>query len=241
MDHERSAAPAASSQPSVREGLSLDSMPHHLTRQRRLAVDTDATMIAPLPATGNRALSTWLNAIPTAADTIACLSRGLLTQVFGPDRSGSRLSLASLILVAPLARPIQHNARDKYLHIMEELMDTDTQLSSGTTDPETQRVVIKPMLNDIATEIGEDFPVYLMVPRSGDAIATIACPLDPSDEDWSQASQVACMIIGKRLGGLRLRGRELTCAIVNPAMAAADVTVESIQSVRVAGPVVADV
>ena len=46
-----------------------------------------------------------------------------------------------------------------------------------------------------------------------------------------------CKIIGKRLGGMRLRGRPLVCAAANPTVAAAaEVAVESIQSAGVAGP-----
>ena len=86
-----------------------------------------------------------------------------------------------------------------------------------------------------------DFSVYLTVPNSGDSLITIACPLDPSDEDWSQASDIVCKIIGKRLGGMRLRGRSLVCAAANPTVAAAEVAVESIQSAGVVAPAVADV
>jgi hypothetical protein len=45
-----------------------------------------------------------------------------------------------------------------------------------------------------------DFPVYLTLPKPGDSVATMACPIDPSDADWSNASAIVCDIIGKRLG-----------------------------------------
>ena len=128
-------------------------------------------------------------------------------------------------------------------------MDTSDRKQDSSTagDPEAQRTVIKSALNDIAAEVGDairnarldDFPVYLTVPNSGDALATIACPLDHlSDEDWSQASDIVCKVIGKRLGGMRLRGRPLVCVATNPTVAAAaEVTAEPIQSSGVAGPV----
>ena len=115
-------------------------------------------------------------------------------------------------------------------------MDTSDRKQDSSTagDPEAQRTAIKSLLNDIAAEVGDairnarlDFPVYLTVPNSGDALATIACPLDNlSDEEWSQASEIVCKVIGKRLGGMRLRGRPLVCAAANPTVAAAEVAVE---------------
>jgi hypothetical protein len=132
--------------------------------------------------------------------------------------------------------------------LKDTIMDTlgHKQDSSTAGDPEAQRTVIKSMLNDIAAEIGDairnarlDLPVYLTVPNSDNALATIVCPLDHlSDEDWSQASDIACKVIGKRLGGMRLRGRPLVCAAANPTVAAAaEVTAEPIQSSGVVGSV----
>jgi hypothetical protein len=130
----------------------------------------------------------------------------------------------------------------------DTIMDTSDRKQNSSTagDPEAQRTVIKSMLNDIAAEIGDairnarlDLPVYLTVPNSDNALATIVCPLDHlSDEDWSQASEIACKIIGKRLGGMRLLGRPLVCAAANPTVAAAaEVTAEPIQSSGVVGSV----
>jgi hypothetical protein len=99
--------------------------------------------------------------------------------------------------------------------------------------PEAQRAVIRLTLDEIAAEVGIalrdarlDFPVYLTVANSGESVATIACPLDPSDEDWSHASAIVCRIIGQRLGDVRLRGRPLHCAVANGTIAVADVTAE---------------
>ena len=99
------------------------------------------------------------------------------------------------------------------------------------TDPDAQREIIRLVLDEIATEVGTalrdahlDFPVYLTVANSGDSLATIACPLDPSDSDWSHASAIVCGIIGQRLGDVRLRGRPLHCAVADATIAATDVT-----------------
>jgi hypothetical protein len=99
---------------------------------------------------------------------------------------------------------------------------------------EAQREIIRLALDEIATEVGTalrdahlDFPVFLTVPNSGDSLATMACPLDPSASDWSHASAIVCGIIGKRLGGVGLRGRALHCAVANATMGAADVVADA--------------
>ena len=58
----------------------------------------------------------------------------------------------------------------------------------------------------------------------------MACPLDPSDAEWSQASATVCRIIGRQLGDVRFRARELVFAMVNERIAAADVTADPAQS-----------
>ncbi len=84
------------------------------------------------------------------------------------------------------------------------------------TAPEAQRAIIRQSINDIAAEVATsirdahlDFPVFLTVPNSGESLATIATPLDPSDGDWSHASAIVCRIIEQRLGDVRLRGQAL--------------------------------
>ena len=37
-------------------------------------------------------------------------------------------------------------------------------------------------------DVGLTFPLYITVRNSGDALVTIATPLDPPDTDWQQAS-----------------------------------------------------
>jgi hypothetical protein len=100
--------------------------------------------------------------------------------------------------------------------------------------PDAQREVIRLALDAIAAEVGNalrdahlDFPVFLTVPNSGESLATMACPLDPSDSDWSHASAIVCRIIGQRLGDVRLRGRPLHCAVANAPMGAAEVTADT--------------
>ena len=102
------------------------------------------------------------------------------------------------------------------------------------TAPEARRAVIQQSLNQIAAEVGTalreaqlDFLVFLTVPSSGNSIATMACPLDPSDEDWAHALAIVCRIIGQRLGDAWLHGKPLHCGAANATMGAADVVADA--------------
>ena len=69
-----------------------------------------------------------------------------------------------------------------------------------------------------------DYPVGLTVPISGEAPITMVIPVDPSDDDWSHATAIDRQIVAKRLGGIRLRSRPLTCAMANAPMNATDIS-----------------
>ena len=105
-------------------------------------------------------------------------------------------------------------------------MDTTPQ-----NDLDAQRDMIRNSLNEIANDIGMamrdvglHFPVFLTVRDNGDSLATIATPVDPSNDDWRQASEIVCQIMGRKLGTGRLRSRELVCAVANSQpMSAAEV------------------
>jgi hypothetical protein len=111
--------------------------------------------------------------------------------------------------------------------------DIDPQTGSDTR-LHAQRDIIRQSLdaviNDIGMamrDVGLTFPVYITVRNSGDALVTIASPLDPSDEQWQQASAIVCRSLEERVGCGRLRGRELACAIANAGVInAADVTAD---------------
>jgi hypothetical protein len=123
---------------------------------------------------------------------------------------------------------------DKYLHILEDpIMDETSQQSEEIDYRYAQRDIIRQSLSEIANDLSMemrdaalDFPVYMTVPNGGHSFATIATPLDPPDEDWEKVTAIVCRILQKRIGGGRLRGKELTCVIANGSMAAADVTAE---------------
>ena len=124
---------------------------------------------------------------------------------------------------------------DKYLLITEDsIMDTVNQHPEVDDKLDAQRDIIRQSINEIANDIGMamrdvglTFPVYITVRNSGDALVTIATPLDPSDPDWQQASAIVCRTLEERVGCDRLRGRELACAIANAgSINAADVTAD---------------
>jgi hypothetical protein len=99
---------------------------------------------------------------------------------------------------------------------------------------DAQRDIIRKSLNKIVNNIGMamrdvglTFPLYMTVRNSGDALVTIATPLDPSNADWQQASEIVCRILEQKVGCDRLRGQELPCAIANAGVInAADVTAD---------------
>ena len=80
-------------------------------------------------------------------------------------------------------------------------MNTDEPQDDLSTDDglDAQRNIIRQSLDAIIDEIGIamrdaglTFPVYITVQNSGDALATIATSLDPSDEQWQHASLIVC-------------------------------------------------
>ena len=106
-------------------------------------------------------------------------------------------------------------------------MDTTPQ-----ADLDAQRETIRRSLNEIANDIGMamrdvglHFPVFMTVRDSGDSLATIAAPLNPSNNDWERATAIVRQIIGQKIGDRKIRSRELFCAVANAApMSAAEVT-----------------
>jgi hypothetical protein len=114
-------------------------------------------------------------------------------------------------------------------------MDTIDDQDDGRfdNDIDAQREMIRQSLEAIANDVGMAlrdaglrFPVYLTVPSSGDALATFATPLDPSDKDWLQASTIVSRIVSKTLGDIPLRNRPQECAMARATMSAADVIAE---------------
>ena len=112
-------------------------------------------------------------------------------------------------------------------------MDTIDQQFDPDDRLDTQRAELGESINEIANDIGMAlrdhgifFPVYITVRTTGDSLATIATPADPSEADWDRASGIVCQVISEKIGCGRLRGRHLACAVANGSMIAADVSGE---------------
>ena len=102
-------------------------------------------------------------------------------------------------------------------------------------DLEHQRDSIRGSLNEINNDIAVEMrdagfggiPVYLVIPNSGAALATLATPLDDvPDGEWSQVLEIACRVIQRRISSGKLGSRELTCTAINTAITSADITSE---------------
>jgi hypothetical protein len=112
-------------------------------------------------------------------------------------------------------------------------MDTNDQRTEPRNMYNAQRAILSQLLPDIVNDVGMAlrdaglyFPIFITLPTSGNAIATIATPLDPSDDDWREASDIACEIIQKRIGSGPLFGRTMACAVANGTISAAEVTTD---------------
>ena len=113
-------------------------------------------------------------------------------------------------------------------------MNLPSQLETSTDDgTEATREIIRQSLNEIAVEVSNrlrdadlNYSVYLGVPRSGFSIISMMTPADPSDPDWCRIGVIVREIIAKRLDGIRLRSVEMTCAMVNATMGAAETTAD---------------
>jgi hypothetical protein len=122
---------------------------------------------------------------------------------------------------------------NKYLHNPFEkarIMDTTTDQENNI---ESKREIIRECLNEIIVNVesrlraaGLSSTIFLTVPHSGDAVASMATPLDPSDDEWAIVTGIVCSTVSDRLHGLKLRGREMICAMANSPMVAADLTLE---------------
>ena len=106
----------------------------------------------------------------------------------------------------------------------------ETTLRNGYLDD--QRESIRGSLTEITNDIGMamrdaglgDIPIYMVIPAGGDALASLATPVNPSDEDWSRIMEIAFRVIRDKIGCGELCSRALSCATVNEPIAAVAVT-----------------
>src|SRR5690242_19070211 len=87
---------------------------------------------------------------------------------------------------------------------------------------------VKRALHEASIEID----VFLMIPTTGDAIATFGTLSDPPDELWNSVGEIVCAVLGKTVGLERARCREIACAttadISDPLNSSADLDRKSV-------------
>jgi hypothetical protein len=98
----------------------------------------------------------------------------------------------------------------------------DTQeLDDQTNDDDVlaYRAKAKGMLDQIVRQVkvalkedGIDLDVFVMIPSSGDSIATFGTASDPDDALWSRVSVIVCGIVRQTVGLQCTRCREVVCA-----------------------------
>jgi hypothetical protein len=71
---------------------------------------------------------------------------------------------------------------------------------------------IAQQIREALAEQGIDTPLFLIVPRSGDAIITFGTSLDPSGDEWDRVGKIVSSIVRRMVGLDRTRCREVICA-----------------------------
>jgi hypothetical protein len=87
------------------------------------------------------------------------------------------------------------------------------------------RETIRGSLNEIAPEVHTalEYANYISVPTSGNAYATFACPIDPSDAEWDRMTAIVMDVIGRKIGVDELTSHSLSCAMAGTTMGSAEV------------------
>jgi hypothetical protein len=83
--------------------------------------------------------------------------------------------------------------------------------------------MIRESLDSISADIGMAMrdaglgaiPICIGIPNSGDALAMVMTPLDPTQADWDHVMEIACGVIRDKIGSGRLRTREMSWAMAN--------------------------
>jgi hypothetical protein len=67
---------------------------------------------------------------------------------------------------------------------------------------------VKQALQEASIEI----EVFLMIPATGDSVATFGALADPPDELWARIGEIVCSIVRRAVGLDRICTRPLSCA-----------------------------
>jgi hypothetical protein len=80
---------------------------------------------------------------------------------------------------------------------------------------ERARTMLDQIVREVKLALKEadiDLDVFLMIPNSGDAIATFGTITDPPDDLWRRTSDIVCSIVREMAGLDGVRSRALSCA-----------------------------
>lgn len=120
---------------------------------------------------------------------------------------------------------------------MPQLIENETSLFAALEADKIRRSDRHELLTLLLPAIAEEvtaalaaanlqMPIFLTVPTSGDTVATLATPHDPSGEDWVKVCELVREIVGARAGIEKLGTRPVPCVAAGMPMGAADLTCE---------------
>ena len=100
-------------------------------------------------------------------------------------------------------------------------------------DIDPNRELIRQSLDTIANDVRMamrdaglgSIPTFIVIPNSGDSIAMVMTPLDPSVDDWARVMEIACSVIQAKIGSGKLQTHEMAWTMANQPDGAANVTV----------------
>jgi hypothetical protein len=119
---------------------------------------------------------------------------------------------------------------DIHQQILEPANDREFELSPENAI-EAEREIIRQSVDAIASDVAmamrdaglHHYPIGVAVPNSGNSVASILCPVDPPDDDWSHITAIVCAVLAKKLGGKSFRGLPLVCAMTTAAVGVAEI------------------
>lgn len=71
-------------------------------------------------------------------------------------------------------------------------------------------------IKEVLAERGVTFDIFLLIPRSGDAIIMFGSTVepDPSDDQWETVSELVTETVQEALGMDRAHARDIACAVI---------------------------
>ena len=102
------------------------------------------------------------------------------------------------------------------MEVTEEWIGDDEGVAAGRARARNLQPEITEEVKPALKDAGIEMDVFLMIPMSGDAVATFGTVIDPPDEVWARVGEIVCSVLRKTVGlgpaevqgtGLRDHGR----------------------------------